>query len=147
MGLDIVVALVVAFGFYAGYSRGLVKTVFDTMSLLIAILATMKLSQFTKDLLESIFNIPEGFTYLISLVVTFIVVMAAVRFIGRRVEDVFEAANINIINKFAGGALQGIFFAFILSMLIWTLGNYNVMKPETKQGSITYPYLEPTRSG
>ena len=35
------------------------------------------------------------------------------------------------------------FFAFLLSMLIWTLGNYNVMKPETKQGSVTYPLLEP----
>lgn len=143
MGLDIVVVLVVAFGFYAGYSRGFVKTVFDTMSLVIAILASMKLSVFTQELLESIFNIPEGLTFLISLVITFVVVMAAIRFVGRRIEDVFVAANINIINKLAGGALQGVFFAFILSMLIWTLGNYNVMKSETRQGSITYPLLEP----
>jgi membrane protein required for colicin V production len=143
MGLDIVVVLVVAFGFYAGYSRGLVKTVFDTMSLVIGILAAMKLSPITINLLESAFNISPKFTYLIGVVVTFIVVMAAVRFIGKRVEDILEAANINFVNKIAGGALQGLFFAFLLSMLIWTLGNYNVMKPETKQGSVTYPLLEP----
>ncbi len=143
MGLDIIVVLIVAFGFYAGFSRGLVKTAFDTMSLVIGILAAMILSSFTQDLLESMFNISETFTYLISVVITFIVVMAAIRFIGRRIEDILEAANINIINKLAGGVLQGAFFAFLLSMLIWTLGNYNIMKPETRENSVTYPYLEP----
>jgi len=143
MGLDIIVVLVVAFGFYAGYSRGLIKTVFDTASLLIGILAAMILSPITIGLLEGVFNISPRFTYLVGLIVTFIVVMAAVRFIGRRIEGIMKAANINILNKVAGGAFQGLFFAFLLSMLIWTLGNYNVLKPETKKGSITYPLLEP----
>lgn len=143
MGLDIIVVLIVAFGFYAGFSRGLVKTAFDTMSLLIGILAAMQLSKYTIDILESMFNISPKFTYLIGLVITFIVVMSAVRFIGRRIEDILEAANLNIINKLAGGVLQGAFFAFLLSMLIWTLGNYNIMKPETRENSVTYPFLEP----
>lgn len=143
MGLDIIVVLIVAFGFYAGFSRGLVKTAFDTMSLVIGILAAMRLSTYTIGLLESMFNISPKFTVLIGLVVTFIVVMAAVRFIGRRIEGILKAANINIINKLAGGVLQGLFFAFLLSMLIWALGNYNVMKESTKENSVTYPYLEP----
>lgn len=143
MGLDIVVVLIVAFGFFTGFNRGLVKTAFDTMSLVIGILAAMQLSKYTIGLLESMFNISPKFTYLVGLVVTFIVVMAGVRFVGRRIEDILKAANINIVNKLAGGVLQGAFFAFLLSMLIWTLGNYNVMKPETKENSITYPYLEP----
>jgi len=103
----------------------------------------MRLSTYTIDILESMFNISPKFTVLIGLVVTFIVVMAAVRFVGRRIEDILEAANINIINKLAGGVLQGAFFAFLLSMLIWALGNYNVMKESTKENSVTYPYLEP----
>ena len=141
--LDIFVVIVVAFGFYAGFTRGLIKTVFDTLSLFIGILAAMKLSPLTIGALESVFNISPKFTYLIGVVVTFIIVMAAVRFIGRRIEDVLEAANINIVNKIAGGALQGVFFAFLLSMLLWTLGNYNVLKPEVQESSVTYPYLEP----
>ena len=143
MGLDIIVVLVVAFGFYAGYSRGLIKTVFDTASLLIGILAAMILAPKTIELLEKMFNISERFTYLIGVVVTFIVVMAAIRFIGRRIEGILKAVNLNIINKVAGGTFQGLFFAFLLSMVIWTLGNYNVLKPETKEGSVTYPMLEP----
>ena len=143
MILDIIVVLIVAFGFYTGYSRGLIKTVFDTLSLVIGILAAMKLSPITINLLDGLFNISPSITYLIGIVVTFLLVMALVRFIGRKLEDVFEAANINVVNKLAGGAVQGLFFAFLISMVLWVLGNYNVVKPETKANSVTYPLLEP----
>jgi len=143
MVLDIFVVLVVAFGFYTGYSRGLIKTVFDTLSLVIGILAAMQLSGFVINALESVLNVSPFITYLIGIVITFLLVMALVRFIGRKLEDVFEAANINVLNKLAGGALQGLFFAFLISMALWVLGNYNVIKPETKAKSVTYPLLEP----
>lgn len=143
MVLDIFVVLVVAFGFYTGYSRGLIKTVFDTLSLLIGILAAMQLSRFAIDALESFLNVSPFITYLIGIVITFLLVMALVRFIGRKLEDVFEAANINVLNKLAGGVLQGLFFAFLISMALWVLGNYNVIKPETRSKSVTYPLLEP----
>ncbi|MEM9548159.1 MAG: CvpA family protein [Bacteroidota bacterium] len=143
MILDIIVVLIVAFGFYTGYSRGLIKTVFDTLSLVIGIMAAMILSSHVINLIERIFNASHAISYLVGIVITFILVMSLVRFIGRKLEDVFEAANINFINKIAGGALQGVFFAFVISMVMWVLGNFNVIKPETKANSITYPLLEP----
>lgn len=143
MTLDIIVVLVVAFGFYTGYSRGLIKTIFDTLSLLVGILAAMKLTPVTIRLLDGLLNLPEWPTYLIGIVITFLLVMALVRFIGNKLEDIFEAANINVLNKLAGGAFQGLFFAFLISMVLWVLGNYNVVKPETKSNSVTYPLLEP----
>ena len=143
MILDIIVVLIVAFGFYAGYSRGLIKTVFDTLSLVIGILAAMKLSPIVINLLDGLFNVSPTITYLIGIVITFIAVMALVRFVGKKMEDVFKAANINVVNKLAGGTVQGLFFAFIISMVLWALGNHNVVKEETKSASITYPLLEP----
>ncbi|MDF1694453.1 MAG: CvpA family protein [Saprospiraceae bacterium] len=143
MILDIIVVLIVAFGFYTGYSRGLIKTVFDTLSLFIGILAVMILSPITIEFLEGMFNISRSISYLVGIVITFLLVMALVRFVGRKIEDVLEAANINFLNKLAGGALQGVFFAFIISMVLWVLGNYNVVRPETKANSVTYPLLEP----
>jgi membrane protein required for colicin V production len=143
MILDIFVVLVVAFGFYTGYSRGLIKTVFDTLSLVIGILAALKLSPIAINAIDRLFNVAPSISYLIGIVITFLLVMALVRFVGRKLEDVFKAANINVVNKFAGGVLQGLFFAFLISMVLWVLGNYNIVKPETKSSSITYPLLEP----
>jgi len=141
--LDIIVVLIIAFGFYAGFSRGLAKTIFDTLSLIIAILAAMKLSPIVIGILDNSLNTSDTVNYLLGVVITFLIVMFIVRLIGQGVEKVFKAANINFINKIAGGALQGLFFAFVLSMILWVMGNYNVIKQETKDNSVTYPYLEP----
>ncbi len=69
--------------------------------------------------------------------------MALIRFIGRKMEDMLEAININFINKIAGGALQGLFFAYLLSLALWLVNSLNVLNPEAKSASITYPMLEP----
>lgn len=143
MILDIIVAIVIAFGFYTGYSRGLIKTVFDTLSLLVGIIAALKLSPIVINLLEGIVKTSPAITFLIGIVVTFIAVMALVRFIGKKLEDVFEAANINFVNKIAGGGVQALFFAFILSMGLWLMNNLNVLHPDTKEKSMTYSLLEP----
>jgi len=143
MILDIIVALVVAFGFYTGYTRGLIKTVFDTLSLIVGIVAALKLSPITIGLLESIISTSPAITFLIGIVVTFIAVMALIRFIGNKLEDILEAANVNFVNKIAGGGVQALFFAFLLSMGLWLMNNLNVLAPETKEQSMTYSLLEP----
>ena len=51
MIFDIIVICLIALGFYLGYNRGLIKTVFDTLSLFIAVLAALKLSPIVINLL------------------------------------------------------------------------------------------------
>lgn len=143
MILDIIVVIAVAFGFYTGYSRGLIKTVFDTLSLVIGVVAALKLSPVVIGILEGFISTNPAITFLIGIVLTFIVVMALIRFIGRKLEDVFEAANINFINQIAGGGVQALFFAFLLSMALWLMNNLNVLNPSIKESSITYSLLEP----
>jgi membrane protein required for colicin V production len=142
MLLDIVVAIVISLGFYLGYSRGLIKTVFDSLSLVVGILAALKLSPIVISILQEIIKTSPAVTFLLGVVVTFIGVMALIRFIGKKLEDMLEAVNINIINKFAGGALQGLFFAYLLSLIIWLVNSLNVLNPGTKAASITYPMMQ-----
>lgn len=143
MMLDLIVAIVVALGFYLGYSRGLIKTVFDTLSLIIGIVAALKLSPITIDVINSIFKTSPAITFLVGVVLTFIGIMALIRFIGNKLEDILEAVNINFINKIAGGVLQGLFFAYLLSLGIWLIDEMKVLKEETKTASITYSIMQP----
>jgi membrane protein required for colicin V production len=143
MTLDLIVAIVVSLGFYLGYSRGLIKTVFDSLSLVIGILAALILSPLIISILQELVKTSPALTFLIGVVVTFIGVMALIRFIGRKLEAMLEAVNVNFINKIAGGVLQAIFFAYLLSLSLWLINSLQVLKPETKQASITYPMLEP----
>lgn len=143
MLLDIIVAIVISLGFYLGYSRGLIKTVFDSLSLVVGILAALKLSPIVISIIQEIIKTSPAVTFLLGVVITFIGVMALIRFIGKKLEDMLEAVNINIINKFAGGAVQALFFAYLLSLVFWLVNSLNVLNPGTKQASITYPLLEP----
>ena len=142
MTLDIIIALVVALGFYLGFQRGLIKTIFDTLSLFVGLLAALKLSPFVINIFEGIVS-SKPLALIIGVVVTFIAVMALIRFVGKKLEDVLEAANINIVNKIAGGALQGLFFALLLSLLLGLMTNLQVLKPDFVDQSKTYPLLKP----
>jgi membrane protein required for colicin V production len=143
MILDVIVAIVVSLGFYLGYTRGLIKTVFDSLSLLIGILAALKLSPIVINIIQSLVKTSPAIIFLVGVVITFIGVMIIIRFIGKKLEDMLEAINLNFVNKIAGGVLQAIFFAYILSLSVWLINSLNVFKPETKAVSITYSLLEP----
>lgn len=142
MTLDIIIALVVAFGVYLGFTRGLIKTVFDTLSLFVGLLATLKLSSFVITFIEQLIN-NKAIALIAGVVITFIAVMAFIRWVGKKLEDVLQAANINFVNKIAGGALQGMFFALLLSLALNFLGKLEMLNPETIEQSQGYALLEP----
>jgi membrane protein required for colicin V production len=143
MILDVFVAIVVSLGFYLGYSRGLIKTVFDSLSLIIGILAALKLSPIVINILQSFLKISPAMNFLLGVVITFIGVLALIRYFGKKIESVLEAVNINFINKIAGGVLQSLFFAYLLSLTFWLLSTIKVLSPEVQKASMTYSLLEP----
>ena len=143
MVLDIITCLVVAFGFYSGFSRGLIKTIFAALSLLVGIVATMKLSDITRDLIEKVVNLNEGVTFALGFVITFIVVMALIRFIGDRIDKLFESLHIGGVNKLLGGLFLGLFYAIIISFAVYFGDKLSLISDNVKSASFTYPLLEP----
>lgn len=141
MILDLIAALVIALGFYFGYQRGFIKTIFDTASFIIGIIAVLKLSPNVIELITTSFNMSRSIAYVLGIVLTFIVVMILIRFLGKKVEDMFKAANLNFLNKFNGGALQALFFAIILSYAVALVDKVQLIRVETKKASVSYPYL------
>jgi membrane protein required for colicin V production len=142
MIIDILAAIIISFGAYLGYQRGLIKTIFDTLSLIIGIIAALKLSPMMISFLQGILKLNPAVTFVIGVALTFILVMYGIRFIGKKLEQVLELVNINFINKAAGGALQGLFFATILALVLSLFNKLNLISQETKNVSVTYVHLE-----
>ena len=93
MLLDIIVAIVVSLGFYLGYTRGLIKTIFDSLSLVIGILAALKLSPIVISILQEIIKTSPAVSFLLGVVITFIGVMALIRFVGKKLEDMLSCQH------------------------------------------------------
>lgn len=140
--LDIIVVIVLGLGFYLGYQRGIIKTLFDTLSIVVAILAALKLSPLFISIMQKIIPDSPKAAYLLGILATFLLVLMLVRFLGRKFESVLEAAHINFVNKLAGGAVQAFFFAYLLSLIIWLVNSIGLIKEETKQNTVTYSFME-----
>jgi membrane protein required for colicin V production len=141
MVIDVLAAIVISFGVYLGYQRGLIKTVFDTLSLIIGIVAALKLSPIVIDILQKLLQINPAITFILGIAVTFIGVMYLIRYVGKKFEDLLEAVNLNFINKLAGGTLQGFFFATILAFGIGLVDKVSLLNQQTKDQSFSYPHL------
>lgn len=141
MTIDIIAAIVISLGLYLGYKRGIIKTVFDTLSLVIGIIAALKLSPIVIDFLQNLFKINPAITFILGIAVTFIGVMVVIRFIGKKLEQLLEVVHLNVINKGIGAGIQGLFFATILAFAISLVDKVNLIPEQNKQASFTYPYL------
>jgi len=79
----------------------------------------------------------------LGFVLTFIVVMAIIRFIGARLEKIMEKINIGGLNKLAGGLLLGLFYALLVSFAVHFMDKIQLISDEVKSSSFTYVLLEP----
>lgn len=143
MILDVVVALILAYAFYSGFSKGIIGTVFAIFSILIGILAAMKLSEFLIVPLEKVFTISPLVIQLLAFALTFVISIALIRFVGKKIEDVFEFANINFINKILGGLALTLLFGILLGHGYAALNDIDMISDEQKEASVTYPILKP----
>lgn len=144
MILDIILVLLVTYGFYTGFNRGLIDTLFDAVSIIVGILVALKLSYIIINFLEKILpNLSPQLVYLIGLVLTFFIVMLIIRFIGKKIEGIFKFANVNIINKIGGGLLLSFILATAFSFTVLLISQIGLLEESTIQQSRTYKMVEP----
>ena len=143
MILDLIAVGLVAYGFYQGFSNGLIKTVFTTLSLIIGIVAALKLSPIVIGLLQQAININPAITFVIGFVLTFILVMILIRFLGKQLEKLMNKIHIGGLNKLLGGMVLGLFYAILVSFGVYFMDKVSLVSEDLKQSSFSYPLLEP----
>ncbi len=142
MIIDIIVIILVALGFYNGLKRGLIKTVFDTLSLMVAIIGALKLSPLMISLTEKVIS-NAGVAFILGFVLSFLLVFFVIKHIGNRLEDVVEAVNLDFINKVLGGAVMALFISVVLSFVLYFGTTTKIISETARDQSFTYRLLEP----
>ncbi len=141
MAIDIILIIFVIYGFWVGFSRGIIGTVFTILSYLFGILAAMKLSPSVTRLLEEQFY-ASPLMFIAGFLLTFIGTMMLLRLIGRTIEGVLQSININIINQVLGGALAAGFMILIFSFLLKFAVASNIVADKTMNDSMSYPFVK-----
>jgi len=142
MTLDIIFVLVAALGFWAGYSRGIIKTFFTVVSFTIGLLAAFKMAPAFTKFLEDLTKNDNPLMFIAGFLLSFIIMMVVLRLIARALEGLLKSANINFINQIIGGAVLGAIAILVYSTMVWFADKSHMIDQNTKDTSITYIYTK-----
>ncbi|RME99620.1 MAG: CvpA family protein [Bacteroidetes bacterium] len=144
MIIDGVCLVLALYGFWVGYSRGIIKTVLTFLSFLFGLMAAAKFSPTVSTMLQEYFpDTSSALMFFVALILTFMATLFLFRMLANGLENMLEAVNINFINQFMGGVVGMLFFVFIYSALVSFADNSRLIDDHTKKDSLTYPMLEP----
>lgn len=140
--IDFLFLIPAAWFAYRGLKNGLVYELASVVALILGVWATVRFS----DVLAA--KLGDSQTYkVIAFVLIFVAVLVAVHFAGQLVEKVVKLLIPSVVNNIIG-LLFGIFKVMIvLSVIFMFVAKVDkkevILKPETKEKSFSYKYIEP----
>jgi len=143
---DIVVAVILVFGFIRGIIKGLFVEVASLVALVAGVYGAIHFSYFVGDYLEAKVDWGENSIRLISFAITFAIIVLAISLLGKLFTKLADFAYLGWINKALGGVFGALKLALILSVIIMIFDRFNsvltFVKQEDREKSILY---EPVR--
>ena len=143
--LDIIIGIILLLFAFAGLRKGLIIEAFYLASIIIGLYGAMFFSDAMSEWLSELINVAPEYLALIAFILTFIVFMVLIRFVGRIISGLVEAIHLGFIDKIGGfifGIIKG---ALLLSILIMVLNMFNVsdaINKDTRKKSSLYPRVE-----
>ncbi|MCB0550692.1 MAG: CvpA family protein [Phaeodactylibacter sp.] len=141
MAIDLIFLVLAGWGFYLGFSRGIIKTIFTIFSVVFGLMMAFRFGPEVTGILESMFN-ENPLMFIAGFLLTFVGTMFIIRFFANLLEGALETANINFINQIIGGFFLTAIFVLVYSLILWFADTSHLLGESTKQESRSYYYLE-----
>lgn len=143
--LDIIIGIVLLLFALAGLRKGLIIEAFYLASIIIGIYGAMFFSDAMSDWLSKLINVAPEYMALVAFVLTFIIFMIVIRYLGRLISSLVEAIHLGFIDKIGGfifGIIKGALLVSIIIMLLNIFNVCDVIDKKTRDGSILYTHTE-----
>ncbi len=145
--LDIIIAIILFLFGWKGLRKGLIIEVVTLLAFGVGIYGAMHFSDFTAAHLQDFMEIKPQYLNTIAFVLTFIILVVLVNLIGRLVSKLVKSMNLGFFDKLGGflfGIIKGVLLCSVLLMVLNNFQLLGVVKPEVKEKSKLYPYIEQT---
>ena len=145
--LDIIIAIILFLFGWKGLRKGLIIEVVTLLAFGVGIYGAMHFSDFTAAHLQDFMEIKPQYLNTIAFVLTFIILVVLVNLIGRLVSKWVKSMNLGFFDKLGGflfGIIKGVLLCSVLLMVLNNFQLLGVVKPEVKEKSKLYPYIEQT---
>jgi membrane protein required for colicin V production len=141
MIFDILFVLFIGCGFWWGYQKGIIYSVFSLAAYFIGIIAALKFSYVAVKFLNGTLNLgPKGMA-IVAFILVFILIVLLVRVVAWALEQILKSFSLNLVNQLIGGTIFAVISLYILCIFIWFLNKWQVFPDHQKMTSHVYPYI------
>jgi membrane protein required for colicin V production len=143
MILDLIFAVVIVLAIIKGYRRGLIVGFFSLVAIIIGLAAAVKLSAVVAGYIGKAVKISDQWLPIISFAVVFFIVVLLVRLGANAIQKMVETVMLGWVNRLGGIIFYIAIYATIFSVLLFYAEQLQIVKPATKEKSVTYSYVQP----
>ncbi len=143
MIVDLVFAVLMVLAIIQGYRRGLIVAVFSFIAIIVGLAAALKLSAVVAKHIGHAVKISDKWLPIISFILVFIVVILLIRLGAKAIQRITETVMLGWVNRLGGIILYAAIYTTVLSIFLFYAKQIKIIKPETIQASVTYPFIKP----
>jgi len=115
--IDFVIVVLLVFGLARGFTDGFVKELASLLALILGIWGAIKFSAFTAERLYDYFDMTGRYVGIISFLITFIIIVIIIHFIGILVDNLVKTLSLGFLNRLLGMVFGVFKTALILSVI------------------------------
>jgi len=139
--LDIIIIIVLVWGFYSGFKKGVVYMLISLLAIVVGIYAAIHFSYLLVGKLGEFIGKDPDQLKIVSYILTFVIVFGLMHLIGKILDKFLDAIALGFLNRLAGGALSVAIKVVVLSLALWLFDQGNQMFPIVKQETLNASVL------
>lgn len=140
--LDLLAGTILILALLQGYRNGLIKAIISFFSLMIGVVCAFQFAGFVAAQLKEHTQITSYWLPFISFLLVLLVVMIALRWITRLLQQTADWLMLGWLNKLLGMVLYIFIYGTILSALLYFMSILGVVEKTKMANSISYNYIE-----
>lgn len=126
-----------------GFRKGLVVAVFSFLAFIIGLAAAIKLSAVVAKYLGNNISVSQRWLPILAFAIVFFIVVLLVGLGAKAIESVLNMAMLGWLNRLGGILFYFLMYFSIYSIVLFYATQLQIIKPQTSQGSVTYPLIYP----
>lgn len=142
MVIDILFVIFLCVGFWWGYTKGIIYSLFSLVAYFLGIIVALKFSYKAASFVKEKLDPDPTMTAVISFILVFVIVVLLVRFIAWALENILQSFSLNLPNKVIGGAIHAIVGIYVLCVLLWFVNKWGALPETQRTASHVYPYID-----
>jgi membrane protein required for colicin V production len=143
MLIDTVALVLLIISVFKGFTKGFIVALFSFLAFIIGLAAALKLSTLAASYIGNAVNISQRWLPVLAFFVVFLIVVLAIRLGAKMLEGVVKLAMLGWLNRLGGIILYILIYFFIFSILLFYAQQLHLLKPETIEASVSYPWIQP----